>query len=245
MNIQGGEEDDDISVNTSRLRRLYLHILDNCELHAVDVATSIGLKLAVSPTSFELTLRGDCAVAIVEVDAYNWSHPNGASSYTDRCVKQKLEETGRWQITGLPPIPSDGTRGAYSTPVTFWPRPDGGWSAEIGIVELLSCSDWAVRANQMEALRQELQNLNGTGKGSEASLSPAQLQVKRMQERMADRARRAKIQQVGSRPSPAAVEVSKIEWVCESCHRVNAHGHNTQVIMFLSITLLKMMNLRQ
>ena len=39
-------------------------------LQAVDPGTSITLKVQVSPTSFELTLRGDCAVAIVEAHSH-------------------------------------------------------------------------------------------------------------------------------------------------------------------------------
>jgi len=200
-------------VSTERLKRLYLHILDNCEVNCVDVSSQIALKVAVSPTSFELTLRGDCAVAIVEVDGYTWSTPSGAGAYSDHCVKQRFEENGRWQVTGLPPLPCDGTRGSYSTPVTFWPRPDGGWGAEIGIVELLSGSDWAVRANQMETLRLDLERLNGTQ--GESSLSPAQLQVKRMQERMADRRRRSE------KPKESEPAEGDAAWVCELCRRVN------------------------
>ena len=69
----------------------------------------------------------------------------------------------------------------------------------------------------MEALRLDLERLNGTQ--GDSSLSPAQLQVKRMQERMADRARRSK----NDAPAEPGAEPDG-EWVCEICCRVHPPG---------------------
>lgn len=114
------------------LKKLYHHILDNCELQVVtmrtlpsshrlsivfqvhDPLTRLFIVVKCSPTTFDLTLRGENAVATVECTGYSWSHPGGdtvrsrlvqvprnltGQVYGEDFVRSKLTDPGRWFVS--------------------------------------------------------------------------------------------------------------------------------------------------